>query len=54
MIDKKDLLRDLKEMKRKCLKNTNYKPEDDIAYLVAKYNLDWDYIWKRTKKMLTL
>lgn len=54
MIDKREWLNELKRMKRNCLKNTNYNPEPDIAYLITKFNLDSDFIWMKIKKYLSL
>ena len=54
MIDKKEFLLDLKVIKRNCLKSQNYDPESDIAYLVTKYNVEWDSLWKKIKELLTI
>lgn len=54
MIDKLEFLRDLKTIKHNCLKQSNYDPEKDIAYLVTKYNVDVDELWKKIKAILSL
>lgn len=54
MIDKLEFLRDLKIIKHNCLNQQNYDPEKDIAYLVTKYNVDVDQLWKKIKNLLTL
>jgi hypothetical protein len=54
MIDKRNFIKDLKDIRDRCLRNSNYNPEDDMAYLIAKYNLDWDFIWRRIRKILTM
>lgn len=54
MIDKKEFLKDLKRIKRKCLVDSNYDPENDIAILVAKHNLSWKIIWKKIQDLLSI
>jgi len=54
MIDKKEFLRDLKTIKKNCISQQNYNPADDIVYLVTKYNIDVDQLWKKIKELLTL
>lgn len=53
-IDKKEFLKDLKLMKRRCLKEMNYSPEDDIAYIVTKYSLERRIIWMKIRELLSI
>jgi hypothetical protein len=54
MIDKREYIRELKRIKRNCINKPDYNPEDDIAYLITKFNMDWDFIWMKIKRILSL
>ena len=53
-IEKKEFIKDLRNIKRNCLKDPYYNPENDIAYLVTKYNLSWRIIWRKIQEILSL
>jgi hypothetical protein len=53
-LDKKSFLKELHDIKQRCLKESNYDPESDIAYLIVKFNLDSGLIWMKIKKYLSL
>lgn len=52
MIDKTEFIKDLRQMKRNCFRNSNYDPSDDIVYLVIKHNLNWRVLWKQIVEIL--
>jgi hypothetical protein len=54
MLNKGDYIKDLRDIKRRAIRNQNYRPEDDLAYLISKYNMDWEYVWKKIKQLLTV
>ena len=54
MIDKKEFLKDLKIIKKSCLMEQNYDPIKDIAYLVTKYNVEQEMLWRKIQEILGL
>lgn len=53
-IDKREFLKDLKRMKNHCINQSNYNPENDIAYLIAKYGIGRESVWNKIMELLSL
>lgn len=49
-----DFRRELRGMAKRCIKELEWNPEEDIAIIIARYNLDVEKIKKNVKEALTL
>lgn len=54
LMQRGDFRREMRELARRCVRELTWNPEEDIAIIIARYNLDIDKIRKRVRKELTL